>query len=141
MTTQLTPLRSSSTAPATAELYTLSLHDALPILLLHIAAADVEHILTTMKVSDHLTYVAEALLDFVVQMAWNQMVERYGKPAHLTDNHKGLVVVAYGKLGGWELGYGSDLDLVFLHDCPANSVRSEERRVGKECRSWGGAYR
>lgn len=97
--------------------------------LLHIAAADVEHILTTMKVSDHLTYVAEALLDFVVQMAWNQMIERYGKPAHLTDNHKGLVVVAYGKLGGWELGYGSDLDLVFLHDCPVNSITDGEKQI------------
>ena len=97
--------------------------------LLHIAAADVEHILTTMKVSDHLTYVAEALLDFVVQMAWNQMIERYGKPAHLADNHKGLVVVAYGKLGGWELGYGSDLDLVFLHDCPVNSVTNGEKQI------------
>lgn len=97
--------------------------------LLHIAAADVEHVLTTMKVSDHLTYVAEALLDFVVQMAWSQMVERYGKPTHLTDNHKGLVVVAYGKLGGWELGYGSDLDLVFLHDCPANSVTNGDKQI------------
>ena len=97
--------------------------------LLHIDAADVEHILTTMKVSDHLTYVAEALLDFVVQMAWSQMVERYGKPAHLADNHKGLVVVAYGKLGGWELGYGSDLDLVFLHDCPANSVTNGDKQI------------
>ena len=97
--------------------------------LLHIAAADVEHILTTMKVSDHLTYVAEALLDFVVQMAWNQMIERYGKPAHLADNYKGLVVVAYGKLGGWELGYGSDLDLVFLHDCPVNSVTNGEKQI------------
>ena len=97
--------------------------------LLHIAAADVEHVLTTMKVSDHLTYVAEALLDFVVQMAWSQMVERYGKPAHLADYHKGLVVVAYGKLGGWELGYGSDLDLVFLHDCPANSVTNGDKQI------------
>ena len=82
-----------------------------------------------MKVSDHLTYVAEALLDFVVQMAWNQMIERYGKPAHLAGNHKGLVVVAYGKLGGWELGYGSDLDLVFLHDCPANSVTNGDKQI------------
>ncbi|MWN91141.1 bifunctional [glutamate--ammonia ligase]-adenylyl-L-tyrosine phosphorylase/[glutamate--ammonia-ligase] adenylyltransferase [Gilliamella sp. Pra-s65] len=97
--------------------------------LLHIAAADVEHVLTTMKVSDHLTYVAEALLDFVVQMAWNQMIARYGKPEHLADNHKGLVVIGYGKLGGWELGYGSDLDLVFLHDCPVNSVTDGDKQI------------
>jgi [glutamine synthetase] adenylyltransferase / [glutamine synthetase]-adenylyl-L-tyrosine phosphorylase len=97
--------------------------------LLHIAAADVEHVLTTMKISDHLTYVAESLLDFVVQMAWNQMIARYGKPDHLADNHKGLVVIGYGKLGGWELGYGSDLDLVFLHDCPVNSVTDGDKQI------------
>ncbi|OCG62894.1 bifunctional [glutamate--ammonia ligase]-adenylyl-L-tyrosine phosphorylase/[glutamate--ammonia-ligase] adenylyltransferase [Gilliamella sp. GillExp13] len=97
--------------------------------LLHIAACDVEHVLTTMKVSDHLTYVAESLLDFVVQMAWNQMVTRYGRPEYLTDNDKGLVVVAYGKLGGWELGYGSDLDLVFLHDCPVNSITNGNKQI------------
>ncbi|WP_294611150.1 bifunctional [glutamate--ammonia ligase]-adenylyl-L-tyrosine phosphorylase/[glutamate--ammonia-ligase] adenylyltransferase [uncultured Gilliamella sp.] len=97
--------------------------------LLHIAAADVEHVLTTMKVSDHLTFVAESLLDFVVQMAWNQMVERYGRPEHLADGQKGIVVVAYGKLGGWELGYNSDLDLVFLHDCPATSVTNGNKQI------------
>ncbi|OCG27353.1 bifunctional glutamine synthetase adenylyltransferase/deadenyltransferase [Gilliamella sp. wkB108] len=97
--------------------------------LLHIAAADVEHVLTTMKVSDHLTFVAESLLDFVVQMAWNQMVERYGRPEHLAEGQKGLVVVAYGKLGGWELGYGSDLDLVFLHDCPVNSTTNGNKQI------------
>ncbi|SCC22273.1 bifunctional [glutamate--ammonia ligase]-adenylyl-L-tyrosine phosphorylase/[glutamate--ammonia-ligase] adenylyltransferase [Gilliamella intestini] len=97
--------------------------------LLHIAACDVEHVLTTMKVSDHLTYVAESLLDFVVQMAWNQMVTRYGRPEYLADNDKGLVVVAYGKLGGWELGYGSDLDLVFLHDCPVNSITNGNKQI------------
>ena len=97
--------------------------------LLHIAAADVEQVLNTMKVSDHLTYVAESLLDFVVQMAWNQMVARYGIPAHLTDNQKGLVIIAYGKLGGLELGYGSDLDLVFLHDCPADSMTNGDKQI------------
>ncbi|PXY90370.1 bifunctional [glutamate--ammonia ligase]-adenylyl-L-tyrosine phosphorylase/[glutamate--ammonia-ligase] adenylyltransferase [Gilliamella apis] len=97
--------------------------------LLHIAAADVEQVLNTMKVSDHLTYVAESLIDFVVQIAWNQMVARYGKPTHLTDNQKGLVIIAYGKLGGWELGYGSDLDLVFLHDCPVDSMTNGDKQI------------
>lgn len=91
--------------------------------LLHIAAADVAHVLPTMKVSDHLTYLAEAMLDFVVQIAWGQMVDRYGTPNHLSNtSQKGLIVIGYGKLGGLELGYGSDLDLVFLHDCPADSM-------------------
>ena len=98
--------------------------------LLHIAAADVAQLLPTMKVSDHLTYLAEAMLDFVVQIAWNQLVKRYGRPDYLTDDtHKGLVVIGYGKLGGLELGYGSDLDLVFLHDCPASSVTTGDKVI------------
>lgn len=98
--------------------------------LLHIAAADVAQVLPTMKVSDHLTYLAEAMLDFVVQIAWNQMIERYGRPDFLTDvSQKGLLVVGYGKLGGLELGYGSDLDLVFLHDCPANSLTTGNKII------------
>ncbi|WVD68102.1 bifunctional [glutamate--ammonia ligase]-adenylyl-L-tyrosine phosphorylase/[glutamate--ammonia-ligase] adenylyltransferase [Orbus wheelerorum] len=98
--------------------------------LLHIAASDIAHILPTMKVSDHLTYLAEAMLDFVVQIAWNQMVLRYGKPDYLVDDtQKGIIVVAYGKLGGLELGYSSDLDLVFLHDCPANSMTTGDKII------------
>ncbi|MDF7671299.1 bifunctional [glutamate--ammonia ligase]-adenylyl-L-tyrosine phosphorylase/[glutamate--ammonia-ligase] adenylyltransferase [Orbaceae bacterium ESL0721] len=97
--------------------------------LLHIAAADVGQLLTTMQVSDHLTYVAEALIDFVVKMAWRQITARYGKPNYLLDGEIGLIVIAYGKLGGWELGYGSDLDLVFLHNCPENSITDGDKVI------------
>ncbi|WVD64493.1 bifunctional [glutamate--ammonia ligase]-adenylyl-L-tyrosine phosphorylase/[glutamate--ammonia-ligase] adenylyltransferase [Utexia brackfieldae] len=91
--------------------------------LLHIAAADVAGVLPIMKVSDHLTFLAEAMIEMVVQLAWNQMTARYGKPDYLTDEQqKGFVVIGYGKLGGWELGYSSDLDLIFLHDCSADSM-------------------
>ncbi|WP_417345331.1 bifunctional [glutamate--ammonia ligase]-adenylyl-L-tyrosine phosphorylase/[glutamate--ammonia-ligase] adenylyltransferase [Ferrimonas sp.] len=81
---------------------------------LHIAAADVTGVLPVMKVSDHLTWLAEAIVDQVVQLAWNQLVARHGMPS-CAGEHKGFAVVAYGKMGGLELGYGSDLDLVFLH--------------------------
>ena len=44
------------------------------------------------------------------------MSERYGVPPEVAvSGERGFAVVAYGKLGGIELGYGSDLDLVFLH--------------------------
>lgn len=52
---------------------------------LHIAAADIAGTLPVMKVSDHLTSLAEAILDAVVQQAWGQMVARYGQPTHLHD--------------------------------------------------------
>lgn len=89
--------------------------------ILRIAAADIADVLPVMKVSDHLTYLAEAIVEMVVHQAWKQVTEKYGEPTHLVDREgKGFAVVGYGKVGGWELGYNSDLDLVFLHDCPAN---------------------
>ncbi|MDR3104118.1 MAG: bifunctional [glutamate--ammonia ligase]-adenylyl-L-tyrosine phosphorylase/[glutamate--ammonia-ligase] adenylyltransferase [Yokenella regensburgei] len=98
--------------------------------LLRVAAADIAGTLPVMKVSDHLTWLAEAIIDAVVQQAWVQMVARYGQPTHLHDREgKGFAVVGYGKLGGWELGYSSDLDLVFLHDCPAEVMTDGDREI------------
>jgi len=97
---------------------------------LRIAAADIAGTLPVMKVSDHLTWLAEALLEVVVWQAWQLMVQRYGRPDHLTEQQgPGFAVVGYGKLGGWELGYRSDLDLVFLHDCPAGAMTTGERSI------------
>lgn len=98
--------------------------------LLRVAAADITGTLPVMKVSDHLTWLAEAIIDAVVQQAWAQMVARFGQPTHLRDREgRGFAVVGYGKLGGWELGYSSDLDLVFLHDCPADVMTDGEREI------------
>lgn len=96
---------------------------------LSIAAADISGVLALMKVSDHLTWLAEVLLTQVVELAWQQMTERYGLPAGLTDGDKGFAVIAYGKLGGLELGYGSDLDLVFVHHCDTQQPTSGERAI------------
>lgn len=97
---------------------------------LRIAAADIAETLPVMKVSDHLTWLAEAIIESVVQQAWHMMVQRYGQPGHLTrEGERGFAVVGYGKLGGWELGYSSDLDLVFLHHCPADAVTDGERSI------------
>ncbi len=100
--------------------------------LLRIAAEDITEVLPVMKVSDHLTYLAEAIIDAVVRQAWHKMVKRYGVPSHLAQNaadNLGFAVLGYGKLGGWELGYSSDLDLVFLFDCPVGVVTDGERSI------------
>ncbi|MCT9845210.1 bifunctional [glutamate--ammonia ligase]-adenylyl-L-tyrosine phosphorylase/[glutamate--ammonia-ligase] adenylyltransferase [Leclercia adecarboxylata ATCC 23216 = NBRC 102595] len=98
--------------------------------LLRVAAADISGTLPVMKVSDHLTWLAEAIIDAVVHQAWVQMVARYGQPKHLADREgRGFAVVGYGKLGGWELGYSSDLDLIFLHDCPVDVMTDGERVI------------
>jgi len=97
---------------------------------LRIAAADIAGTLPVMKVSDHLTWLAEAIVEQVVQQAWQMMVQRYGRPSHLNEPQaRGFAVIGYGKLGGWELGYSSDLDLVFLHDCPVEAVTDGERSI------------
>ena len=83
---------------------------------LKIAAADVTGVLPVMQVSDHLTFLAEAIIEQVVAQAWQQVTARHGVPSHLDVGDMGFAVIGYGKAGGIELGYGSDLDLVFLHD-------------------------
>ncbi|SMY37849.1 bifunctional [glutamate--ammonia ligase]-adenylyl-L-tyrosine phosphorylase/[glutamate--ammonia-ligase] adenylyltransferase [Photobacterium andalusiense] len=98
--------------------------------LLRIAAADIAGVLPLMKVSDHLTYLAEAIIAAVVNQAWLQMVAKYGEPSHLLERQsKGFAVIGYGKVGGWELGYGSDLDLVFVHDCPDNVYTTGNKEI------------
>jgi len=85
-------------------------------ILLRVAAADILGVLPVMKVSDHLTYLAESIIDAVVNFAWQQVSQRFGVPEHLVDKtEKSFLVIGYGKLGGIELGYKSDLDLVFLY--------------------------
>ncbi len=86
---------------------------------LRVAAADVMEALPLMRISDQLTWIAEVILEHVLKIAWQQMTARYGKPGCVIDGERytpGFAIIAYGKLGGIELGYGSDLDLVYLHD-------------------------
>ncbi len=81
---------------------------------LRVAAADVMEALPLMVVSDHLTDIAEVVLERTLDLAWEHLVERHGRPPG-DEGEKGFAIIAYGKLGGIELSYGSDLDLVFIH--------------------------
>ncbi len=84
---------------------------------LRVAAADVVEAVPLMRVSDHLTDIAEVVLDSTLDIAWRHMVNRHGRPQCGDERvcDIGFAIIAYGKLGGIELGYGSDLDIVFLH--------------------------
>ncbi len=91
---------------------------------LRVAAADVMEAVPLMIVSDHLTDIAEVMVEAAFDLAWRHLVARHGRPlcgdSRVCDS--GFAVIAYGKMGGLELGYGSDLDIVFLHS-PESSGR------------------
>ncbi|HEX7417838.1 MAG TPA: bifunctional [glutamate--ammonia ligase]-adenylyl-L-tyrosine phosphorylase/[glutamate--ammonia-ligase] adenylyltransferase, partial [Steroidobacteraceae bacterium] len=89
-----------------------------------VAVADLTGRLPIMRVSDRLTDVAELIIEQVMALAWRQITAQLGVPIVAqpggATRAAQVCAVGYGKLGGMELGYASDLDLVFLHD--ADSV-------------------
>lgn len=95
---------------------------------LRIAAADVTGMMDVMIVSDHLTALAQAIIEYVQELAWQQLTSRFGKPKFDGDGI-GFAVIGYGKVGGVELGYGSDLDLVFVHTALANTFTNGEKKI------------
>ncbi len=105
---------------------------------LRVAAADVAEAVPLMEVSNLLTDIAEVILESVLEQAWGDMVARHGVPGCARagsgkgEECKGFAVLAYGKLGGFELGYGSDLDLVFIHNSDnANAVTDGAKPVAE----------
>jgi glutamate-ammonia-ligase adenylyltransferase len=83
--------------------------------MLRVAAADITEVIPLMVVSDYLTEIAEVATARVLEQSWGHLTARHGSPTGIPGEGTGFAVIAYGKLGGIELGYGSDLDLVFLH--------------------------
>lgn len=80
---------------------------------LRIAGSDVTGELPVMKVADNLTFLAEVLVDHALAIAGRDLIAKHGVPQ---GEQAGFAVVAYGKFGGIELSYGSDLDLVFVFE-------------------------
>ena len=74
-------------------------------------ARDVQGRLTVEQVADDLSALADAVLTIASRWVWQRMKQRH-------RNTPRIAVLAYGKLGGKELGYGSDLDIVFVYDDP-----------------------
>ena len=86
--------------------------------MLRVAAAEISGVLPVMKVSDYLTWLAEACVDSALSIALHNLSQKHGFPEgdELEGGYSGFAVVGYGKLGGIELGYSSDLDMVFIYD-------------------------
>ena len=93
-----------------------------------IAAADLVGALPVMQVSDHLTWVAELVLEKALAVVWRQMARRHGEPGCEVEGVRRRAevgIIGYGKLGGLEMGYGSDLDIVFLHDSSGHRQQTD----------------
>ncbi|NNH88104.1 bifunctional [glutamate--ammonia ligase]-adenylyl-L-tyrosine phosphorylase/[glutamate--ammonia-ligase] adenylyltransferase [Acinetobacter terrae] len=87
---------------------------------LAVAASDVLAESPLMKVSDALTDIAEVSVNATLHLAYQITAKKHGYPLDAEGqrcslDHMAFVVAGYGKLGGIEMGYGSDLDLVFIH--------------------------
>jgi len=90
---------------------------------LHVAAAEMTDHLTVEVASDYLAAIADTLVKTALNMAMHYLTQRHGYPQYQLPEQThtaGFCIVAYGKAGGIELSYGSDLDIVFLHNSTGN---------------------
>ena len=99
------------------------------------AVLDVNQILAVTDVGETLSHIAEVILERALQLAWDEVSKKHGRPGCIIDDEKvfpEIAIVAYGKLGGLELGYGSDLDIVFLHDSAGTKQLTEGNAAGEK---------
>jgi glutamate-ammonia-ligase adenylyltransferase len=97
--------------------------------LFRLLAQDLAGLLTVEKLADHLSQLADIVLQESLQSCW----------AHLATRHRDVprfAVIAYGKLGGKELGYASDLDIIFLYDDPDERAAENYARLAQRYNNW-----
>jgi len=95
----------------------------------HLLAQDLAGLWSVEKLSDHLSDLADLLVDATLGLIWDSLADRH-------RDRPSFAVMAYGKLGGKELGYASDLDLVFLHDDPHPDAQEIYARLGRRLNTW-----
>jgi glutamate-ammonia-ligase adenylyltransferase len=91
-------------------------------------AQDLEGMLPVTKLSDHLSKLADIILDRVLATVWPQLAPGAPTPP--------FTLIAYGRLGGKELGYASDLDLIFLYDDPNDEAAALYVRLAQRLIAW-----
>lgn len=94
---------------------------------------DLEGLLTVEALADQLSALADMLLAETIHRTW-PLANPQQQLTDLSEPH--FAVIAYGKLGGKELGYASDLDLVFLYDDPDQDAVERYVRLGRRMVSW-----
>ncbi|HSD59400.1 MAG TPA: bifunctional [glutamate--ammonia ligase]-adenylyl-L-tyrosine phosphorylase/[glutamate--ammonia-ligase] adenylyltransferase [Burkholderiales bacterium] len=95
---------------------------------------DLEGLLTVEHLSDHLSYLADLMLARVLGLAWAGLRQKH------RDGPPQFAVIGYGKLGGKELGYASDLDIIFLHDDSHPDAQEVYARLAMRMNSWLTSY-
>lgn len=99
---------------------------------LHVAAAEIAGNLTVEVTSDYLAAIADCLIRKSLAMALDYLTEQYGQPWCYDDEQRrlaGFCIVGYGKAGGIELSYSSDLDIVFLHNSHGNQQLTDGHKT------------
>ncbi len=92
-------------------------------------AQDLAGLLTVERLADHLSALADLLLEVCLEELWRDLRGRHrGEP--------GFAVIGYGKLGGKELGYASDLDIIFLYDDPDEQAPEVYARLAQRLNTW-----
>ncbi|MFY8063934.1 MAG: bifunctional glutamine synthetase adenylyltransferase/deadenyltransferase, partial [Usitatibacteraceae bacterium] len=100
-------------------------------IMLKLNIADIEGRLGVMALSDELSMLADMLVDCAVKMAWRAI-----QPATTSATAAGFAVIGYGKWGSKELGYASDLDLVFLYDPESGMPADLVAKLAQRVNSW-----
>ncbi|MDR2614177.1 MAG: bifunctional [glutamate--ammonia ligase]-adenylyl-L-tyrosine phosphorylase/[glutamate--ammonia-ligase] adenylyltransferase [Candidatus Accumulibacter sp.] len=95
-------------------------------------AQDIAGLQTVERLADHLTQLADIVVQTIIDLCWRRLRDRHPHPGEPPK----FAVIAYGKLGGKELGYGSDLDLVFLHDDPEPNIGEIYARLVQRMNTW-----
>lgn len=96
-------------------------------------AQDLEGVLTVEQLGDRLSALADMMLAETINRVW-PLVQPRGKRDNLAPPR--FAIIAYGRLGGKELGYASDLDLVFLYDDPTDEASELYAKLGRRMASW-----
>ncbi|HYL87588.1 MAG TPA: bifunctional [glutamate--ammonia ligase]-adenylyl-L-tyrosine phosphorylase/[glutamate--ammonia-ligase] adenylyltransferase, partial [Burkholderiales bacterium] len=93
-------------------------------------AQDLAGHLTLERLADHLSTLADLMLELVIECAWGDLPRKH------CDGAPCFGVIGYGKLGGKELGYASDLDIIFLYDDPSDQAAESYARLAQRVNTW-----
>jgi glutamate-ammonia-ligase adenylyltransferase len=92
-------------------------------------AQDLAGLLTVERLADHLSELADRVLGVVIELAWSDVRARHRERPR-------FAVIAYGKLGGKELGYASDLDIIFVYEDDDERAAENYMRLAQRFNTW-----